>query len=229
MLTKILNITNYVTEIVSSNAETANNANSFLETIKYLNDFGVWDFWAIVCSGIISIVIMFITLHKDKKMFIDERERANRIYLKDKLDAEEINRISIMPYFIIEKIDFSQKELSIIFEITFKNLGNGTAINFAPNGSDINYGFELINTDPNESIRPNAKSKTIQMICKSQKKTEKITPKTISFSIKYKDMKGRIYFQRVFILVDLITNTNNKLTTYINYQNISDPLFGIEL
>lgn len=103
MLTKILNITNYVTEIVSSNAETANNANSFLETIKYLNDFGVWDFWAIVCSGIISIVIMFITLHKDKKMFIDERERANRIYLKDKLDAEEINRISIMPYFTIKK------------------------------------------------------------------------------------------------------------------------------
>lgn len=67
------------------------------------------------------------------------------------------------------------------------------------------------------------------MIFKSQKKTEKITPKTISFSIKYKDMKGRIYFQRIFILVDLITNTNNKLTTYINYQNISDPLFGIEL
>lgn len=229
MITKILNITNSVTEIASSNTETFNNVNSFFETIKYLNDFGVWDFLAIICSGIISILIMFITLHKDKKMFIDERERTNRIYLKDKLDAEEINRISIMPYFTIKKIDFVQKEPSIIFEITFENLGNGTAINFSPNESDVKYDLELINTDSNEVIRPNEKSKTIQMIFKSQKKTEKITPKTISFSIKYKDMKGRIYFQRIFILVDLITNTNNKLTTYINYQNISDPLFGIEL
>lgn len=233
MLTKVLIIASLTTELVVTTSEAISNTNSFLETIKYLNEFGLWDFFAIICSGVISIVIMIITLRKDKKKFIDERERANRIYANDKLDEEELNRISIMPYFVIDRVNFTKKDLTIIFEVTFENLGNGTAAKFAPNKSDNDKDFNLIKPDsevwPNEVIRPNAKSKKIQMAYNLQESTPKTLFKAIDFSIKYTDMKGRVYLQYIYIQLDLAIDVNEELTTCIYHQDVYEPILGIEL
>ena len=108
--------------------------------IEKCNNNGILDFIGLVLSTIIPIYIMNKTLKHEKKAAKQdaiEREQQYQETLKiaeqhhiEQLKAQEdINRVAIMPYLTIENISVKRQNGRIIFPISFKNIGNGTAIN----------------------------------------------------------------------------------------------------
>lgn len=112
----------------------------FCTTISEWSKSGILDFWGILLSSIVPVIIMMITLRFEKKIAKEDAFERNQQYqesmrtakvqhLEELKTQNEINRISIMPYLTIKNISAQIDGGRIVFNITFKNIGNGTAIN----------------------------------------------------------------------------------------------------
>ena len=111
-----------------------------LESIAWMNEFGIIDLIGIIVSPIISIIILWLTLKHEKKQFriqiqkqekehrenIEKAEQQHKQLLKQQQDE---NRIAAMPYFVMDKkIETYFENETLYFTISFTNEGNGTAI-----------------------------------------------------------------------------------------------------
>lgn len=99
-----------------------------------------FNLYSIILSPLLSIFILVLTLRHEKRQFgiqIKNEQKKHRETIdlmkmqheKALSKQDEANRISCMPYFIIEKsIPAYLENNRLFFNISFTNKGNGTAI-----------------------------------------------------------------------------------------------------
>jgi hypothetical protein len=131
-----------------------------LRLIRQLNDSGFINFLALILSPLISFVILFFTLKQDKNHFkiqVENQEKEHRENIKlmeehhvQELNRQtEINRISIMPYFELEKsILITKEKKDDLFRLFLNNKGNGMAIQLRAKSfsEPSEYAFVLFRT-----------------------------------------------------------------------------------
>ncbi len=113
---------------------------SISSIISNLDSNGMLNFAGLILSTVVPIVIMVFTLRREKKaakhaaieqekQYNESKKLAEKQH-KEQLETQnEINRVAIMPYLIIENILAKAEIGRVKFSISFKNIGNGTAIN----------------------------------------------------------------------------------------------------
>lgn len=210
-----------------------------INTISTADKSGLLTFVGLVISPLVSFIIMAITLHNQNKKFEFERKMNEQQRLEDRkydeeklkktLDAQdEINRISIMPYFVIEEAMFSYNGNETIIDLVLKNFGNGTAIQL----------FSIVTEKKEESMKPcfdfyQELEITNQIVRVNEASKIKIIQKRkewvyynqddiiLDINLSFIDMKRRNYSQSLYLILKKDSGKNkytyNKMSIIPKY------------
>lgn len=199
-----------------------------------LKESGILDFVCLIFSTIIPIIIMVFTLRSEKKtakqaLFEQEKQyedskKIAELQHKEQLEAQnEINRIAIMPYFIIEDVNAKVENAKLKFSIILKNIGNGIAINLTTKYIESNSGLLCVVcetklatyfcTAPFDVYNANARTGDKCELEISQELIGKDENNYDYFrlDIKYTDMKQKQYQQTFAIYFDACDLSNIKI------------------
>ncbi len=236
-----LNVTNAVTEVASNiittstssanNQTTTDTFNDFVATVElYIEELpeemgrlvsdqntSLISILSLIITPIITLLVMYITLRFDK--------RKHKIAVEKQ---EEMDRISIMPYFVVSKIYTEISRNKNSFTLKFTNYGNGTATELQSdkikserfNASDMGVNIKYYFGQPFYSTRNIASYKDECELIITQS-TEPVFNENyadeFSFEILFKDMAERQYKQTVYVQYTL----NDKIE--VGNVSISKP------
>lgn len=124
-----------------------------------MNDIDWYNVTEIAIGPIISIIIMIITLifeKKHNKINLDKQQKnfekslktQEAHYQETKKIAQEQQRIEIMPYLILDKVEIGERLENSVFDITLKNIGNNIATSVSvvyEENQHIIYTYKLYN------------------------------------------------------------------------------------
>ena len=211
----------------------------FSLSIKELNDSGIINFFGLLFSTIVPILIMIITIKLEKKaakqdaaerekQFEKTMEITNQHHMEELDTQKEINRIAIMPYLTVENksAEIEKASSRIKFLITFKNIGNGTAINLTTKYLEPNIKLcPVFKTHlatyccscPFDSNTAVARPNEICQLEITQHPDGAMKPHedVFMFTVSYTDMKQQSYNQTFKIFFDANDLTNIIITRVI--------------
>lgn len=223
---------------------------TILHLISQLRDFGVIDLASVVLSTVIPLVVLFVTLHREKQQNIASLKRQARIHREsmEKMEQEhreamrlqnESNRIHAMPFFVLKKdVHIHPRKDNFILTLSFVNSGNGTAVHVMT---------KYIGKDEDElhscTICSNAVAKYTcacpfdyekslvrpDEVCSMSACCEILHPNSkatfynyLEFTILYSDMYGREYQQKFGFSYEYQKNTG--IFAFVKIDNYSPSL-----
>lgn len=179
------------------------------------------EFFRLVLPSLVSFIIMIITLKFQDRQFkittqnqIDKFEISysaqEKHYLKNERIMQEQQRISIMPYLILEKTEISKQGNYTYFDVYLKNIGNNIATDIFinthkdsyhnPNCIKIEGCKKYIISSPlsNNILQTNSYANFgIALICNTEDKIEQTFENTgqLNFSVTFSDIQNNEYTQ----------------------------------